>query len=214
MYSSIIKKILMAISGVFLMIFLIQHLIINLTSLLPDNGATFNTISHFMGHNPIVQFILQPILIFGVFFHFIMGFILEFSNFQARKKKYIIYDADATWASKNMIISGCVILAFLMLHFYDFWIPEIDYKYIKGYAMDNSRYFHELQEKFQGDSVRTIIYCFSFILLGLHLNHGFSSSFQSMGVGGKQKLFLKKLAISYSVFVSFGFIIIALFHFF
>ena len=68
MQSSIVKKVLMALSGIFLMIFLLQHLSINLTSLIPDDGKTFNAISHFMGYNPIVQFVLQPILIFGVFF--------------------------------------------------------------------------------------------------------------------------------------------------
>ena len=58
----------MALSGIFLMVFLLQHLAINLTSLFPDDGNTFNKISHFMGYNPLVQFVLQPILIFGVFF--------------------------------------------------------------------------------------------------------------------------------------------------
>ena len=81
----------MALSGLFLIIFLAQHLTINLTSIIPDNGNTFNTISHFMGYNPIVQFILQPILIFGVCFHFVMGFILEYQNRQARNEKYIYH---------------------------------------------------------------------------------------------------------------------------
>ena len=188
MYSSIVKKFLMAISGIFLMIFLIQHLIINLTSLFPDNGATFNAISHFMGNNFMIQFVLQPVLIFGVCFHFIMGFILEFTNVRSRNQQYIKYDASASWASKNMIISGSVILAFLVLHFYDFWLPEIDYKYIKGGELDPGRYFHELQEKFHNDIIRTLIYCLSFVLLGLHLSHGFSSSFQSMGISGEKKI--------------------------
>ena len=89
MKSSIIKKVSMALSGLFLVIFLTQHLAINLTSIIPDNGKTFNAISHFMGYNPVVQFILQPILMFGVCFHFIMGFVLEYQNRQARNEKYI-----------------------------------------------------------------------------------------------------------------------------
>ena len=130
MYTSIIKKVLMALSGIFLMIFLLQHLAINLTSLIPDDGSTFNKISHFMGYNPIVQFILQPILMLGVCFHFSMGVILEYQNRKARKSKYIYHKTRSSWASKNMIITGLVVLAFLLLHFYDFWLPEIDYKYI------------------------------------------------------------------------------------
>lgn len=212
MYSSIVKKTLMAISGIFLMLFLIQHLAINLTSLLPDNGSTFNAISHFMGYNPIVQFILQPILIFGVCFHFIVGFIIELANYKARDVKYIQHKTSSSWASKNMILSGSVILAFLGLHFYDFWIPEIEYKYIDGVIADNTKYFNELKEKFHNNIPRTSIYCFSFILLGLHLIHGFSSSFQSMGTNTKYKLLLEKTATIYSILITLGFVLIAIYH--
>ena len=76
--SSIGKKLLMALSGLFLVIFLTQHFLINITSVI--SADIFNALSHFMGTNPIVQFILQPILIFGVIFHFLMGFYLEIFN--------------------------------------------------------------------------------------------------------------------------------------
>ena len=72
--SSIGKKLLMALSGIFLVVFLTQHFLINITSVFSED--IFNFLSHFMGNNPVVQFILQPILIFGVIFHFVMGFIL------------------------------------------------------------------------------------------------------------------------------------------
>jgi len=202
----------MAISGLFLMVFLVQHLAINLLSLVPDNGFMFNKISHFMGHNPLVQFVLQPILIFGVCFHFIMGFVLELGNYNARDTKYIKHKTSASWASKNMIISGLVILAFLSLHFYDFWIPEIESKYIQGIASNETKYFGELKEKFHNNIVRTGIYCFSFILLGIHLSHGFTSSFQSMGVKTKYKLVLQKIGLLYSIIIPFGFILIAIYH--
>ena len=214
MYSSIVKKILMAISGIFLMFFLLQHLAINLTSLIPDNGKTFNAISHFMGYNPIVQFILQPILIFGVCFHFIMGFILEYQNRKARNEKYIYHKTNSSWISKNMIITGLVILAFLALHFYDFWIPEMEYKYIDYDESNPTKYFHELKEKFYGETYRTAIYCVSFILLGMHLNHGLSSSFQSVGATSSRDRVLRTVANIYSFGISIGFIAIALFHYF
>ena len=214
MHSSITKKALMALSGIFLMIFLLQHLAINLTSIIPDNGNTFNIISHFMGYNKFVQFVLQPILIFGVCFHFVMGFFLEYQNRTARQKKYIYHKTRASWISKNMILSGLVILAFLVLHFYDFWVPEMDYKYINSEHPNNARYFHELQEKFHGQTTRTIIYCASFILLGLHLNHGLSSSFQSVGISNKKERVIRAVANIYSFSIAAGFTIIALFHYF
>ena len=134
--SSIAKKVAMALSGLFLMLFLAQHLFINSMSVFsPD---TFNEISHFMGYNPLVQYVIQPILIIGVIFHFIMGMVLEVQNRAARPIAYASYNgaANASWASRNMIISGLVVLAFLGLHFYDFWFPEIAYKYIYGNQLE------------------------------------------------------------------------------
>ena len=131
LYSTIFKKASMAISGLFLIIFLLQHFAINITSVF--SGDLFNQLSHFMGTNPLVQFVLQPILIFGVIFHFVMGFVLDIINKRARGRRYKIYkgNSNASWVSRNMIISGSTVLAFLVLHFYDFWIPEMDYKYVK-----------------------------------------------------------------------------------
>ena len=113
-----------------------------------------------------------------------------------------------------MIISGLVILAFLALHFYDFWIPEIEYKYVQFKNPDSLKYFHELKEKFYGQTTRTIIYCISFVLLGLHLNHGLSSSVQSIGISNKNSESLEKLANLYSFVVSVGFSSIAVYHYF
>ena len=73
--SSIGRKAAMALSGVFLIVFLAQHFLINITSVFSEEF--FNLLSHFMGNNPLVQFVLQPILIAGVLFHFIMGFVLD-----------------------------------------------------------------------------------------------------------------------------------------
>ena len=76
--SSLARKYAMALSGLFLVVFLLQHFIINLTSVFSEE--VFNEISHFMGNNPLVQFVLQPVLIFGVLFHFMMGFVLDIKN--------------------------------------------------------------------------------------------------------------------------------------
>ena len=100
--TSIIRKVAMALSGLFLVVFLAQHFTINLTSVFSEK--TFNFLSHFMGTNPLVQFILQPILIFGVVFHFVMGFILEIQNRKSRKENYITFkgSANANWTSRTV----------------------------------------------------------------------------------------------------------------
>jgi len=172
-------------------------------------------LSHFMGTNPLVQFILQPILIAGVIFHFVMGFYLEIQNRRASKYEYFKErgGANSTWMSRNMIWSGLVILSFLVLHFIDFWFPEMNYKYIEFKPEDPNRYYEELVHKFE-DIRRVVFYCISFVLLSLHLLHGFSSSLKSMGANKSYASSVKNLSVIYSVGIPLGFCFIAIFHHF
>ena len=209
--SSISRKVAMALSGLFLILFLAQHFTINFTSVISED--LFNKLSHFMGTNPLVQFILQPILIFGVIFHFVMGFILEIKNRRSRKVNYSNQSGiSSSWISRNMFFSGIVILSFLGLHFYDFWVPEIKYKYIEFLPDDPERYYEELIHKFHNPT-RVAFYSISFVFLSLHLMHGFASSFQSVGVNNKYSNTIKTIAIAFSVLVPLGFIFIAIFHY-
>jgi succinate dehydrogenase / fumarate reductase cytochrome b subunit len=211
--SSIARKVVMALSGIFLVLFLALHVTINLSSVIsPD---TFNTWSHFMGYNPIVQYLMQPILIAGVVVHFVMGIALEFQNNRARAVNYVKYkgSANAPWVSRNMIITGLVVLAFLGLHFYDFWVHEMTYKYIEASPEDPTRYYSETVEKF-APMWRTVIYVGSFVLLALHLWHGFASSFQSMGVNNKYSPAIRNFTRMYAIVVPLLFVFIALYHHF
>ena len=210
--STIFRKVTMALSGLFLVVFLAQHFIINITSVF--SATIFNQFSHFMGTNALVQFLLQPILIGGVIFHFVLGFLLELQNSSARGTKYTVFkgSANASWVSRNMIISGATVLAFLGLHFYDFWVPEINYKYIEFLPEDPNRYHEELVHKFE-DLGRVIIYVISFFFLSLHLLHGFASAFQSMGVNNKYTPALKSFGKVYAIGIPLGFAFIAIFHF-
>lgn len=211
--SSIAKKVAMALSGLFLISFLALHFSINLVSVFSEE--VFNQCSDFMGYNPLIQYVMQPILAFGVVFHFVMGFVLEIKNNAARPISYAKNNgsANSSWASRNMIISGSVVLAFLGLHFYDFWFPEMNYKYIEALPQDSARYYGELVHKFVSP-VRTGLYCVSFFLLFLHLWHGFNSSMQSVGFNNKFSRALHKLGYAFAIVVPFGFIFIALFHHF
>ena len=202
----------MALSAIFLMFFLLQHLTINITSIFSEN--LFNYLSHFMGTNIVVQFLLQPILIAGVIFHFLMGFILEFQNRRSRQYEYNknMANANSSWMSRNMIWSGLVILSFLILHFLDFWLPEIKYKYIVVLPNDPDRYYHELVHKFE-NPLRVIFYCLSFIFLGLHLMHGFTSSIKSLGVNKNYITSMKTISYLYGIGIPAGFCIIAIFHY-
>ena len=215
--SSIGRKFAMALSALFLMFFLLQHFAINILSVF--SADAFNEASHFMGTFWAVQYLLQPVLIFGVIFHFVMGFVLEIKNKKAQGVSYAKNNgaANSTWMSRNMIYSGAAILAFVVLHFIDFWIPEINTKFIQGdmSGMHNGefRYFHELQHKFV-NPVRVIAYVIAFVFLALHLLHGFESAFQSVGANNKYTKGLKGISKVYAIGLPLGFIFIALFHHF
>lgn len=215
--STIGRKVAMALSAFFLMFFLIIHLAVNITSLF--SADLFNDLSHFMGTNPLIQFALQPVLVFGVIFHFVMGFVLELKNKKARNISYAKNNgaANSSWMSRNMIYSGIAILAFIVLHFIDFWVPEMNTKYVlgdmSGMHDGEFRYFHELVEKFHSP-IRVGAYVLAFIFLALHLWHGFTSAFQSMGATAGRKKTLQTIGKIYSIVIPLGFIIIAVFHHF
>ncbi|HAB90397.1 MAG TPA: succinate dehydrogenase [Bacteroidetes bacterium] len=235
--SSLSRKYIMAFSGLFLILFLTQHMTINLLSVVDslrlnifgaEESNLFNQAAYFMGNNPVVQFALQPVLIAGFMLHMLMAFVLQAKNAAARPDGYQ-YGNKArayNWASMNMLITGGVVIGFLGLHFYDFWIPEITAKYVTGKAhigdspateailADVNRFYPELVHRMKYPW-RVAIYCVSFVLLGLHLNHGFQSSFQTTGVSqGKYVAGIKKASIAFAVIVPLMFIVVALVHFF
>lgn len=218
--SSIGRKFAMALSALFLMIFLLQHFAINILSVF--SADAFNEASHFMGTFWAVQYLLQPVLIFGVIFHFVMGFVLEIQNKKARQIKYAKNNggANSSWMSRNMIWSGLAILAFIVLHFIDFWIPELNVKYVQGdmsglinpeSADSGYRYYEELVHKFESP-IRVTAYVVAFVFLILHLLHGFNSAFQSVGANNKYTRALKGFSKIYAIGIPLGFIFIALFH--
>ncbi len=213
--STIGRKFAMAISALFLIIFVTQHLFINILSVINPNA--FNAVSHFMGYNPLVQMVIQPILIIGILFHFIMGFVLEIQNKNARGNQAYVYTKNggsSSWVSRNMIISGAFILFFLAIHMVDFFFPEMNYKYIQSTPEDPTRYYPELVHHFQ-NPIRVFLYLIGFVFLGLHLNHGFQSAFQSMGANhSKYTPKIKSAGNIYSIIVPALFSFIVLYHYF
>ncbi len=219
--SSIARKVAMSLSALFLIIFLIIHLTVNLTSIF--SADIFNELSHFMGTNPLIQFGLQPVLVLGVIFHFVLGVVLELKNKRARDVKYAKFNgaASSTWMSRNMIVSGGLILLFIILHFKHFWVHEITVKYFKGdmsglinpeVADSGFRYYSDLAVTFS-NPITVGLYVVAFILLAFHLLHGFQSAFQSIGFNNKYTKCVKNFGVLYSILIPLGFIVVAIFHF-
>jgi succinate dehydrogenase / fumarate reductase cytochrome b subunit len=211
--SSIGRKFAMALSALFLMVFLLQHFAINILSVFSENA--FNEASHFMGTFWAVQFILQPILILGIIFHFTMGIILEIQNRKARKVSYAKNNgsANSSWMSRNMIWTGLIIEGFLVVHMANIWWHEMMVKYINPQPVDATRYYEELVEHFQSPVI-VGIYVVAFVFLALHLMHGFNSAFQSIGANNKYTKALKGVSKVYSIGIPAGFVFIALYHHF
>ena len=211
--SSLARKFAMALSALFLVFFLLMHVVVNLLSVFSEEA--FNIASHFMGTNPLVQFLMQPILLLGVIFHFVMGFVLEIKNRKAQGIKYFKNNgaANSTWMSRNMIYSGLAILGFLVLHLKHFWVHEMNVKYINPLPENPTRYYEELVHVFQ-NPITVVVYVIAFIFLALHLLHGFQSSFQSMGLNNKYTKAIKRSTEVYAILIPALFAFIAIFHFF
>jgi succinate dehydrogenase / fumarate reductase cytochrome b subunit len=208
--TSVGKKVLMALSGFFLMFFLLQHLLINMLSVISVDA--FNEVSEFMGTNPLIQFALQPVLFFGIIFHLIMGMRLELQNRKARPIQYAMNkpSENASWMSRNMIITGVMIMLFMALHMVHFFLPTINAHYITHEHLDS----FEMVASKMANPIYVGIYVVAFVFLSLHLMHGFQSAFQSVGFNHKKYTpTLKKLGTAYAIIIPLGYIIVAVYHF-
>ncbi len=209
--TSIGQKFLMSITGLFLVMFIGVHLTVNLLLIVDDSGELFNLGAEFMATNPLIK-IMEPLLGLGFMIHIIWSFYLEYQNWRARPVKYSVKSmgASSTWASRNMLILGSLVLVFLVMHIIDFfWIIKFNPEHIEN--LSNGEY--ELVSSLFKESVTyCIFYIIGGILLGIHLSHGFWSAFQTLGLSNKNWLkrlqFIGKL---YAIVIAVGFSLIPLY---
>jgi len=162
-----------------------------------------------MATNAFIQ-VMQIVLGAGFVLHIGMGVALTIKNRAARPEKYAHNKPgeNSSLSSRSMIITGMLVLIFLILHMKDFFI-ELKFGDRGGYDTD-----YELLVGVFSIWYYTVIYVIAFILLGIHLNHGFQSAFQSMGINHRKYTpFIKLLGAAFSFIIAIGFSIIALFHF-
>jgi succinate dehydrogenase / fumarate reductase cytochrome b subunit len=209
--TSIGRKFLMSITGLFLVMFIGVHLTVNLLLIVDDSGELFNLGANFMATNPMIK-IMEPILGLGFVVHIIWSFFLEYQNWRARPVKYEQRKPgdSSSWASRNMLVLGVLVLVFLIMHIIDFfWVIKFNPEHIE--TLENGDY--TLVSSLFKES---IVYCFFYIiggvLLGFHLSHGFWSSFQTLGLSNKNWLkrlqFIGKL---YAIIIAVGFSAIPLY---
>ena len=219
--SSVTKKITMAIAGLFLIMFLVVHLGINLF-LLPihdEHKEWFTAAAHFMGTNWIVK-LFELVLMAAFLIHILMGIILQLENWRARGTRYKVASKSKTsFMSKYIIWTGLVIFMFLILHFYHFYFIKLGFveaPVAANIPHPQEEYFFDLAVwLFSNDMVFNIIYLVAFVVLSIHLNHAFQSAFQTLGLNHKKYTpFIKGFGNVYSVVVPAGYAIIPLYYMF
>ena len=206
--SSIVRKFIMALSGLFLIIFLITHLVINSLTL-SSSKDLFNEAAHFMATNPII-YAMQYVLALGFIIHIGMGIKLTIQNKRARSQEYVYnkMSKNTGLSSRSMIVSGGLVIVFLALHLRDYFYQ------MKFVGLPEGTTDYDLVVNLFTNPYYTAVYVIAFIVLGIHLNHGFKSAFQSMGANHKKyNPLIKIVSTAYSIVIALGFSAIAIFHF-
>ena len=217
--SSIGKKVIMSLSGLFLISFLCVHLALNLLLIFDNSGALFNQGAHFMATIPIIK-IIEPILAIGFIIHIIWASVLTLQNQKARPVKYALRNQsqNATWASRNKYILGAMVLIFLVIHLYNFWwnikFPSLGTPLsaitVGGVEMEDT--YTLVSSLFESSIVYCLIYILGAVLVGLHITHGFWSAFQTIGFSNDiWRKRLECLAYFFAIVFAVGFSIIPLY---
>ena len=204
--SSLGKKYLMAITGLFLCSFLVIHFLGNIA--LFTDPVQFNEYTRFMSSNPIIR-VMEIVLVTGFLTHIVDAIILTRANKKAQPVKYAMNKNKSSWYSRNMGLTGSVILAFLILHLQSFW-----YEYKFGEVLmtvdsngDPIKDMFTIVKTAFSEWWYSAIYVLAMILLGSHLNHGFQSAFQSVGLRHKKYTpTIKMLGTGFSISITVGFI--------
>lgn len=218
--SSIGKKLVMSLTGLFLILFLLVHLLGNLQLLYPDGGEAFNIYAHFMSNNPLIK-VISLGLYAGILLHAIQGFLVARSNQLAKGKKYAVSTYEnGTWMSKNMALLGTLVLFFLCVHMGDFWVKVrfneelLEAVTYPGMDYEVRNLYQRVNIAFQNVWI-VIIYMVGLVALSLHLLHGFQSAFTSLGLQHKKYTPLIKAAgMAFSILIPIGYAIIPLYMFF
>jgi succinate dehydrogenase / fumarate reductase cytochrome b subunit len=201
--SSLGKKVVMALTGLFLISFLVVHCGINALIFYNDGGVNFNAGAEFMGTNPIIR-TMEIVLFIGLVLHVYQALILTLDNNKARPVKYAVNapSQNSKWYSRSMGLLGTLLLMFLIIHLKHFWITSRFTDQITG---GHTTLFNEMKTVFSEAWV-VVIYDLAMISLGYHLLHGFYSAFQTLGLNNKKYTPLIKIAGTvFSIIVPFVF---------
>jgi succinate dehydrogenase / fumarate reductase cytochrome b subunit len=204
LFSSLSKKFVMALAGLFLLMFLPVHLIINLM-LLKSDPEPFNRAAHFMATFPVIK-IIEIVLIAALLIHLSWGIFIQIQNWLTRPVGYVSGNkSETSFFSKFMIWTGASVMTFLVLHFFNFFFIKL------GIVPGNPEDFYSVAHKLFKIQAYNYIYLTCFVLLGLHLVHAFYSAFQTLGLNHRiWTPVVKVFAWVYAIIIPAGFAFIAI----
>lgn len=215
--SSLGRKVIMSLTGLFLILFLVVHLIGNLQLLANDNGKAFNLYSDFMGNNTLIQIISKGNFFF-ILLHTIQGILIALKNRKAKGSKYAVSSSHkVTWASKNMALLGTLLLAFILMHLGHFYVQ---FKFGSGLSMIDYGDGNIIDAYSSVAAVLTqpiwlICYLIGLVVLAFHLYHGFNSAFQTLGLRHRKYTpIINFIGKAYSYLIPLGFAIIPIYMYF
>ncbi len=204
LFSSISKKFVMAAAGLFLLMFLPVHLIVNLM-LLKSDPVPFNNAAHFMATFPLVR-IMEVVLMVIILVHITFGITLQVQNWLSRPVGYVSGNkSETSFFSKFMIWTGATILTFLVLHFFNFFFIKL------GLVSGDPEDFYTVAHSLFKIPAYNYIYITCFILLGFHLYHAFYSAFQTLGLNNRiWTPVVRIFALVYAILLPAGFSLISI----
>lgn len=184
--SSLGKKFIMSLTGLFLISFLIVHCLLNSFIFFNDGGLTFNTGAHFMATNWLIR-AMEIVLFLGLILHAVQALVLTMANKKARPVGYAKFNgsANSSWYSRSMGLLGTLILLFLIIHLAHFWVKSRFTGLPGEDANGHENLYAVMQETFTHLWV-VVVYCLAMISLAYHLLHGFQSAFQTLGLNHKK----------------------------
>jgi succinate dehydrogenase / fumarate reductase, cytochrome b subunit len=196
--SSLGKKLIMGLTGLFLVSFLLVHAGINACIFLNDGGVTFNAAGEFMAHNFFIR-TAEIVLMAGFLLHIWDGLSLWLQNSKKRPVAYAqVSSQTSSWYSRSMGVLGSLLLIFLIIHLRHFWVVS---RFTDEITSGKETLFGEMKEVFQHLWI-VIVYVLGCISLAYHLLHGFQSAFQTIGINHpKYTPFIKILGIGFSIIV-------------
>jgi succinate dehydrogenase / fumarate reductase cytochrome b subunit len=200
--SSIGKKIIMGLTGLFLVTFLLVHCFINSLIFFNDGGITFNIGADFMAHNWLIR-AGELVLFAGLILHIVQALVLTLENKKARPVAYAKIDgaANSAWYSRSMGLLGTLLLIFLIIHLAHFWVKSRFTGLPGEDVAGHENLYAVMQETFTHAWV-VVVYCLSMISLAYHLLHGFQSAFQTLGLNHKKYTpLIKKTGMALSIII-------------